>query len=231
MIETKQLPSLDSLPDHIRLRIQRGSMLFADAHFCARYFDPPHDSAAFSLRVADLLRAGMTWADCQWLWMAGYLADVRARGAREQTNHRRRRPRLSEQARVMLTAGGEAEFRRFQFRRAASADRAKQNPRGQGNHEVAIIRYDDENRELYLGDVLVLRLRPSARNLHVLLKRFDDVLWKTQIPCPFDELTCGARAQAVRDVVHNLNKAQDPLRIVFRSVQKGAKIFYELADD
>lgn len=230
-METEQLPSLDSLPDHIRLRIQRGSMLFADAHFCARYFDPPRDSAAFSLRVADLLSAGMTWADCQWMWMAGYLADARSIGRGQTRSKARRAPsRLSEHAWVTLTAAGEAELRRFQLAGAIAANLAERPYHTGGDDQLVPIRYDRDMRELFLGNIRVLRLGPTARNMHVLLKHFDDELWRKQIRSPFETLTNSARAQAVRDAVHGLNKLQDPLHIVFRSNQKGARIFYEIAD-
>lgn len=229
MTDTEQLPSLDSLPDHIRLRIQRGSTLFADARLCARYFDPPRDSAAFSIRVADLLGAGMTWADCQWMWMAGYLANADSNRGRGQSKPRRPRPNLSEHARVVLTAAGEAELRRFQVFGAVVADLAEQQ-HAAGDDQFVPIRYDRDIRELYLGAICVLRLRAFARNQHVLLKRFDDELWRKQIRSPFEDLTNSARAQTARDVVHGLNKLQDPLRIIFRSNQKGARIFYDIAD-
>lgn len=229
MTEKEQLPSLDSLPDHIRHRIQRGSMLFADARFCAGYFEPPCDSAAFSLRVADLLGAGMTWADCQWMWMAGYLADARLNSGRGQAKSRRGRPNLSEHARVVLTEAGEAELRRFQVVGDVVPDLAEQQ-QSAGDEQFVPIRYDRDIRELYLGALCVLRLRSFARNQHVLLKRFDDELWRKQIHSPFEDLTNSARAQTTRDVVHGLNKLQDPLRIIFRSNQKGARIYYDIAD-
>jgi hypothetical protein len=229
MIKTKRLPPLDSLPDNMRSRIEKGSQIFADASWCARYFSSPPEASAFSLRVDDLLRAGMTWCDCQWLWMAGYIA-ARESAAGDKRPSRRIPAPLGGDACVVLTPAGAAELRRFRRSSIFAADLAAKS-RHAGCDEIVPIHFDSRRNQLFLKNLLVLQLWPNARNQHLLLQSFNDALWPKHISSPFRWQSTAVRAQTVRDAVHGLNQLQVPVRIVFRSSQKGAQIFYEIADD
>ena len=231
--QLQELPSLESLPDMMKRRVLKALTSLAEVAWCAESHGGPRAVTLFAPRVGDLLRTGATFWDCQWLLMAGCIRVLKSdcHTCRGKNGFHRPSRRLDEQTLVVLTEAGDAELRRLSLSPAFPIEVTKQNGDESHHSETSLIRYDSENRELFVGHTLVLPVRPIARNLDTLLKGFEEKRWEHRIACPFKGLENGKRAQTVRDAVHGLNTMQRPQLLLFHSDRKGASIRYEFLSD
>lgn len=186
---------------------------------------------AFALRLRELQAVGLTSADCQWLTSTGFIV-IRPHKSRRRVQKAADALACSadEGALIWITHAGETAFNQSAENGMLQTQILAANREVFMNGHPARLRYDCESRELFLNDSLVFRLRPIARNLHTVLKTFEDHLWTNRIPCPFEDLPSSRRAQRVRDAVHGLNSLQESCQIAFHSDHKGGRIWYELTE-
>jgi hypothetical protein len=86
--------------------------------------------------------------------------------------------------------------------------------------------WDAELRELWLGDVLVVRFRRLAPNQELLLSAFQEQGWVTRIDDPLPKSERDSR-ERLRDTVKKLNRHSGPIR--FHLDGSGQGIFWESA--
>lgn len=228
MRDTMRASSLQALPEHIHRRVLNGLAVFGDGIWYRENMGIAQGSDPFTVRIGDLLRAGMLWQDCEWLIFAGLVRPLcqrpdiwRQEGAVTDAG-------LTEQTRVELTAAGEAALHNatlHPFERALSG-----NDGVDGTARPPLF-YCVERQELFHGGLSVLRLTANAENMETILLAFQKRRWKKCIACPFADLTNGKRSRTVRDAVFGLNHGQRPIRVVFHSREKGARIWYAVAHE
>jgi hypothetical protein len=216
------LPQLDAFPEAIKHRILTALTLLAEASWYNRLLSPPHNVGH---QVSDLLRAGVTLLDCQWLLIAGYITSLPT-GSRGRKRTVLGHEHLREGTRVVLTDTGEAELARILGAARSESGHGTNAEQPRTIRRRPPIHYNQETRELFVGETLVLCLPFVGRKMEAIVASFENHGWRQRIPSPFQDLENGKRAQAVRDAVYGLNQLQDPVVIDFHSSQKGAVVWY-----
>ena len=72
--------------------------------------------------------------------------------------------------------------------------------------------WDHENRQLWYANRMVREFHPSAFNLMLLLRAFQEDGWPPKIDDPLERSTSKDRSGRLRKAIEGLNKAQRTLR-------------------
>ena len=229
MSDNARLTNGRKLPQKLKCRLANGLALLVDADRLRRHHALPADSPLFLPRIADLYRSGVMPDDLHWLLENGFAALL---CQKRDTSRGRLAAALlgaaNQEIAIALTEAGAVELRRS----GMALNTAVPEPGvalGSATNTTAI-RYDAAAGELWLGEVLVLRLRRGSRSPAAVLEAFERRCWQQAITCPFKHLTGRQRSQALRDAVFGLNRRQQPLLIEFHSLGKGQRLIYLIVD-
>jgi hypothetical protein len=92
-------------------------------------------------------------------------------------------------------------------------------------------RWDRHARELYYGEILVLRFRRDAPNQMHILDAFQELRWAPRIDDPLPPHGGVDRRERLHDTVRHLNRGQIPVRIRFATEADGQGVRWTVVEE
>jgi len=205
-------------------RLRPALELLLEAHADAESLGRPGLDCA--LEVRDLYHAGLHTHDLHWLLFTGHVE--LAPPAVEAMPSQQQRPSpflVSDLGRCLLTPAGVALARRI-IGRSRQA-KPPTDPSGLALRRSRP-RWNTKTGELWLGTILVKRIKQSASNLRSILDAYQEEHWRECVDDPLSPRHGLDSHQRLHEAVRRLNACQINPLLQFHVVNHGTAIRWEL---
>ncbi|HRX80897.1 MAG TPA: hypothetical protein P5307_17635 [Pirellulaceae bacterium] len=201
--------------------LSRALALLLQAHAYAH--DAQTDLWQFAIRAEHLHEAGATINDLRWLAVRGYVEhgeETTRRGNAVRSFKRRAGTYFAPKTCFVLTPAG-IDLSSTVLPASAVFRMASDSPTIQPRWEAI-------RRELWLGDVVVKRLRVPAQNQECVLAAFEEENWPEHIDDPLPVHGDVDPKRRLHDVINRLNRSQIQPLIGFHGNGNGQGIYWRL---